>query len=108
MADIVKELAGIEMPEYSEDEKFKLEVGITYKGSFKLKQDGQITVRPYKQGSKPGQLKKIVDGDQHAIFESRNLLRIVFTIQKSNMEQVKKRFKEEFFECYKDLCELEL
>ncbi|MDO4411447.1 MAG: hypothetical protein Q4C05_09245 [Akkermansia sp.] len=108
MADIVKELAGIEMPEYSEDEKFKLEVGITYKGSFKLKQDGQITVRPYKQGTKPGQLKKVVDGDQHAIFESRNLLRIVFTIPKTNMEQVRKRFKEEFFECYKDLCELEL
>lgn len=108
MADVVKELAGIEMPEYSEDEKFKLEVGVTYKGSFKLKENGQITVRPYKEGTKPGQLRKVVDGDQHAIFESKNLLRIVFTIPKTNLEQMKNRFREEFFECYKDLCDLQL
>ena len=32
--DDVKKLAGIELPDYTTDENFKLEVGVTYEGSF--------------------------------------------------------------------------
>ena len=109
MADELKQLAGIEMPDYEMDEEMKLEVGVTYKGSFKIKRNGQIQVKPYKVGTNPGALRKIVDGEQHAIFESKNLLRIVITLPKrSDNEWVRKRFQTVFFECYKDLSELEL
>ena len=108
MSDITKELAKIEIPDYAEDEKMNLEVGVTYRGSFKIKENGQIVVRPYKEGAKPGNLSKVVEGEHHVIFESKNLLRIVFTLPKTNQEQMKQRFKEEFFECYKDICDLQL
>lgn len=108
MADKVRELAGLEMPDYQVDGEMQLEVGVTYTGSFKIQRNGQINVRPYQQGTKPNSLKKAVEGEQHAIFISKNLVRIVFTINKTDAEQIKARYKQIILDCYKDLCELEL
>lgn len=108
MADVEREVASIEMVDIDADEEFKIQVGISYQGSFKLQKNGMIKVKPYRQGTKPNNLKKIVDGEQHAIFESKNLIRVVFTLRKGTSEEMKKRFKEIFFQCYQDLSDLNL
>ena len=109
MKDEVKELAGIELPDYEVDDEMKLEVGVSYTGSFKISRNGLIKVRPYKKGTKPTNLRKLVDGEQHAIFASKNLLRIVITLPKQGESNIiRKRFQNVVVECYKDLSELEL
>lgn len=108
-ADEVKKLAGIELADYSSDEKFDLEVGITYEGSFRIQQNGCIHVRPYKKGAKPSNLKKAVDGDRHAIFLSKNLIRIVMTFDRHmTLEDLKSAFRECTQDCYIDLNDLHL
>ena len=107
--DEVKKLAGISLPDYSTDEKFDLEVGVTYEGSFRIQSNGCIHVRPYKRGTKPGNLKKAIDGDRHAIFLSKHLVRIVMTFQRNtNLESLKQAFRETIQECYVDLNDLHL
>lgn len=106
--DKEKELAMIELPDYTTEKPMKLEVGVTYKGSFKLSNNGQILVKPYQQGAKPANLRKLVEGDRHAIYASRHLVRIVISIQKGSREQIRKAYKEIVMECYKNLNELAL
>lgn len=103
-----KKIAGIEMPDFSTDDDLKLEVGVTYMGSFRIDRTGRIYVKPYKKGSKPQNLKKVVDGDRHAIYLSKNLIRIVFSIQKGQRADVNKWYQQTVIECYKDLNDLEL
>ena len=98
----------IELPDYTTEKDMKLEVGVTYRGSFKLARNGMIMVKPYQEGSKPANLKKMVDGDRHAIYLSKNLVRIVISIQKHSPEEVRKAYKEIVLDTYKDLCDLAL
>lgn len=107
--DEVKKLAGIEMADYTADEKFDLEVGVTYEGSFRIQQNGVINVRPYKKGAKPSNLKKAIDGDNHAIFLSKNLVRIVFTFERTtDLEVLKRKFSSTVQNCFVDLNDLHL
>lgn len=106
--DKEKELAMIELPDFTTEKPMKLEVGVTYKGSFKLSNNGQILVKPYQQGAKPANLRKLVEGDRHAIYASKHLVRIVISIQKGSREQIRKAYKEIVMECYKNLNELAL
>ena len=106
--DKEKELAMIELPDLTTEKPMKLEVGVTYKGSFKLSNNGQILVKPYQQGAKPANLRKLVEGDRHAIYASKHLVRIVISIQKGSREQIRKAYKEIVMECYKNLNELAL
>ena len=106
--DKEKELAMIELPDYTMEKDMKLEVGVTYRGSFKLARTGMIVVKPYQEGAKPANLKKMVDGDRHAIYLSKNLVRIVISIQKGCREEVCKAYKTIILECYKNLNELAL
>lgn len=101
-----KKLAEIEIPDFSTENDMKLEVGVTYQGSFRLSRNGMIVVKPYQQGTKPSNLKKVLDGDRHAIYLSKNLVRIVFSIAKSDAEAIRKAYKEIVIECYKDLCDV--
>ena len=98
----------IELPDFTTEKPMKLEVGVTYKGSFKLSPNGQILVKPYQQGAKPANLRKLVEGDRHAIYASKHLVRIVISIQKGSREQIRKAYKEIVMECYKNLNELAL
>ncbi|MCR4914358.1 MAG: hypothetical protein K6A96_01190, partial [Prevotella sp.] len=75
---------------------------------FKLSNNGQILVKPYQQGAKPANLRKLVEGDRHAIYASRHLVRIVISIQKGSSEQIRRAYKEIIMECYKNLNELAL
>ena len=104
--DDVKELAMIEVPDYTTEKDMRLEVGVTYRGSFKRARNGQILVKPYQQGAKPSNLRKLAEGDRHAIYGSSHLVRIVISIQKGNREEVCKAYKEIILECYKNLIEL--
>lgn len=107
--DEVKKLAGIEMPDYSTDERFDLEVGVTYEGSFRIQNNGCIHVRPYKRGTKPGNLKKAIDGDNHAIFLSKHLVRIVMTFQRTtDLETLKRAYRDAVQNCFVDLNDLHL
>lgn len=106
--DKEKELAMIELPDLTTEKPMKLEVGVTYKGSFKLSNNGQILVKPYQQGAKPANLRKLVEGDRHAIYASKHLVRIVISIQKGSSEQILRAYKEIIMECYKNLNELAL
>lgn len=106
--DKEKQLAQIELPDYSTENDMQLEVGVTYQGSFKLSRNGMIVVKPYQQGTKPQNLKKVCDGDRHAIYTSKNLIRIVFSIQKTDAEQVRKAYQQIVIEAYKDLCDITL
>ena len=106
--DEEKKLARVELPDFTTEKPMKLEVGVTYKGSFKLSNNGQILVKPYQQGAKPTNLKKLVEGDRHAIYGSSHLVRIVISIQKGNPEDIRLAYKEIIVECYKDLNELAL
>lgn len=106
--DKEKQIAQIELPDYSTENDMQLEVGVTYQGSFKLSRNGMIVVKPYQQGTKPQNLKKVSEGDRHAIYTSKNLIRIVFSIQKTDAEQVRKAFREIAVDAYKDLCDITL
>lgn len=107
--DEVKILAGIELPDYTTDENFKLEVGVVYTGSFRITNAGCIHVRPYKTGTKPGNLAKAIDGDRHAIFLSKHLVRIVMTFDRHmTLEDLKNAFRECVQDCYVDLNDLHL
>ena len=107
--DEVKRLAGIEMPDYSTDEKFNLVAGVTYEGSFRIQDNGCIHVRPYKKGTKPGNLKKAIDGDNHAIFLSKNLVRIVFTFERTtDLKALKRKFMNTVQNCFIDLNDIHL
>ena len=106
--DKEKELAMIELPDLTTEKPMKLEVGVTYKGSFKVSNNGQILVKPYQQGAKPANLRKLVEGDRHAIYASKHLVRIVISIQKGSSEQIRRAYKEIIMECYKNLNELAL
>ena len=107
--DEVKKLAGIELPYYTTDENFKLEVGVVYTGSFRITNAGCIHVRPYKTGTKPGNLAKAIDGDRHAIFLSKHLVRIVMTFDRHmSLGDLKNAFRECVQDCYVDLNDLHL
>ena len=108
MNDEAKNLAAIELPEFDENEKFELKTGVTYKGSFKISENGQIKVRPYKQGGKPTNLKQLTDGDHYAVYASARMIRIVMSFQKGNKEDLKRLYHEAVVECYQDLATLEL
>lgn len=101
-----KSLASIEMPD--PETPFDLEVGVTYQGSFKINKAGEIKVRPYQKGSKPTNLKKTIEGDNHVIYISKNLVRVVFSIPRTDEKQILDRFREILLEAYKDLSEIAL
>lgn len=103
-----KELASIELRDFKTEQPFTLEKGIVYQGSFKIDDSGTIVVRPYQQGTKPNNLRKVVDDDCHAIYLSKKLVRVVVSIQKGTREEVLNRFKQIILDCYKNLAELPL
>lgn len=103
-----KKVATIELPDYTSEDDMELEVGVLYQGSFKIDRTGKISVRPYKQGTKPNNLKKVVDGDRHAIFMSKKLIRIVISIQRTERKEINKAYQEIVLDCYKDLNDLKL
>ena len=106
--DEEKKLAMVELPDFTTEKPMKLEVGKTYKGSFRLSNNGQILVKPYQQGTKPTNLIKLVEGDRHAIYGSSHLVRIVISIQKGSPEEIRRAYQEIIIECYKNLNELAL
>lgn len=106
--DTEKQIAGIELPDYSIEQEMKLEVGITYQGSFRLSKNGMIVVKPYQQGTKPSNLKKATEGDRHAIYLSKNLVRIVMSIHRGDLDYVKRSFRDVASEAYASICELNL
>ena len=106
--EVEKELAMMELPDYTMEKDMKLEVGVVYRGSFKLARNGQILVKPYQQGAKPSNLRRLAEGDRHVIYGSRHLVRIVISIQRGSREEVCKAYKEIILACYKSLNELAL
>ncbi len=106
--DEEKKIASIELPDYTLEQPMDLEVGIVYQGSFRLSRNGMIVVKPYQQGTKPGNLKKALEGDRHAIYLSKNLVRVVISLHKGSLDEVMSDFKDVIVECYKDLAELAL
>ena len=106
--DEEKKLAMMELPDFTTEKPMRLEVGVTYRGSFKLSLNGQILVKPYQQGAKPTNLMKLVEGDRHAIYGSSHLVRIVISIQKGSPEEIRHAYQEIIIACYKDLNELAL
>ena len=104
--DEEKKLASLELPDYTLEKPMNLEVGVTYQGSFRLARNGMIVVKPYHRGAKPSNLKKAIEGDRHAIYLSKNLVRVVVSLQKGCLDDVMKEFRDVIVECYKDLSEL--
>ena len=100
----LSKITGADIVTFNDDDKFDLEVGVNYQGSFRINVDGSIKVRPYKMGSKPQNLKKIFDSDFSAILESRKILRVVFTFSKDS-QKIIENYKESFLETYKFLHE---
>lgn len=98
----LSKITGVDIVTYDEDERFDLEVGVNYQGSFRINVDGSIKVRPYRMGSKPQNLKKIYDSDFSAVLESRKIIRVVFTFTKDSPKMLE-NFKESFLETYKYL-----
>lgn len=93
----------IELPDFTTEKPMKLEVDVTYKGSFRLARNGMILVKPYQQGAKPTNLKKMLEGDRHAIYVSSHLVRIVISIQKGSPEEIRRAYRDIIMECYKNL-----
>lgn len=106
--DEEKKLAMVELPDYTTEKPMKLEVGRVYKGSFKVSNFGSILVRPYQTGTKPNNLQKLVEGDRHAIYGSKNLVRIVISIEKGSPEEIRHAYQVIILACYKNLIELAL
>lgn len=103
-----KKLANIELPDYTTEKPMNLEVDVTYKGSFRLAKSGMIVVKPYRKGAKPSNLKLAIEGDRHAIYLSKNLVRVVISVHKGSLDDVMKDFKDVILDCYKNLSELAL
>ena len=106
--DEEKKIASLELPDYTLEKPMNLEVGVVYQGSFRLARNGMIVVKPYQQGAKPSNLKKAIEGDRHAIYLSKNLVRVVVSLHKGSLDEVMRDFKDVIVECYKDLSELAL
>jgi len=94
--------------EYDDDELMTLEVGVNYQGSFRINPNGTIKVRPYKVGSKPTNLKKKFDADNYSILTSRKIVRLVFTFDKCEREQLAAKFKDALLDCYHTLRTIDL
>lgn len=97
-----KKLASIEIPEFNTEDDLQLEVGVTYKGSFRLSRNGMITVKPYQEGSRPTNLKKVIEGDRHVIYRSKNVTRVVISIQNADADTMRQAYREIIVDCYKD------
>lgn len=106
--DELMKLAKVEIDEVNPEKRMDLKVGVSYKSSFKIAENGVIKVRPYRQGGKPSNLHKIEDGDNYAIFGTKKVLRVVVSLQKGNREDMKHAFAETMMEVYKSLATLEV
>jgi hypothetical protein len=98
--NLKKDLA---LVEYDSDEQMTLEVGVNYQGSFRINPNGTIKVRPYKVGSKPGNLTKKFEADNYCILASRRIVRVVFTFDRCERERLAAKFKDALLECYQTL-----
>lgn len=103
--DLSKDLA---LVEYDSDEQMTLEVGVNYQGSFRINPNGTIKVRPYKVGTKPNNLRKKFDSDNYCIFSSKKIVRVVFTFDLCDKEELAAKFKAALLDCYQNLRTIDL
>ena len=65
-----------------EKKKLSLEPGRHYKGTFWLNEYGEIQVRPEQKGSKPMNMKTVLENDLFCFYESKNLYKVVIKFDK--------------------------
>lgn len=63
--------------------KITLEPGRHYRGSFWLNEYGEIQVRPEQKGSKPGNMKLVLENDLFTLCESSKLFKVTLKIEKA-------------------------
>lgn len=84
-------------------EPIEWEVGRHYQGSFWLNDFGEIQVRAAQKGTKPGNMRKQVEGERHVIYASNNLVRVVITLERDTKENLRRKFAQACTEAIVDL-----
>ena len=68
-----------------ERKKLSLEPGVHYKGTFWLNEYGEIQVKPEQKGTKPMNMKIILENELFSFYESKNLYKVVIKLRKQNL-----------------------
>lgn len=66
--------------------KLQLEPGRKYRGSAWLNEYGEIQFRPEQKGSKPGNLKLVVENEMFSLYESKKKMKVMMNFEKSNFD----------------------
>lgn len=90
---IERELAESVVPEQMMQE-VQLEPGKHYRGTFWVNEYGVVTVKPEQKGSNPQGLSKLTEGDNWVIYTSKNVVRIVVSLPRIDMVEIKRMFIE--------------
>ena len=100
-----KEIRALVSEEYVAQpaEPIEWEVGRHYQGSFWLNDFGEIQVRAAQKGTKPGNMRKQVEGERHVIYASNNLVRVVITLERDTKENLRRKFAQACTEAIVDL-----
>lgn len=68
--------------------KQNLEVGRKYRGSFWINEYGEIQVRPEQKGTKPSNLKIVLEHETFTIYESKEIFKVSIKIAKKNFSTI--------------------
>lgn len=84
-------------------EPIEWEVGRHYQGSFWLNEFGEIQVRARQEGTKPGNMRKVCEGENHVIYASNRLVRVVITMQRDTPQKLRSLFAQACTEAIIDI-----
>lgn len=68
-----------------EKQKIQLEPGKHYKGYFWLNDYGEIQVKPEQKGTKPMNMKIVLEHEYFTLYESKKLFKVILKIDKSGI-----------------------
>lgn len=73
--------------------KLELKPGRRYRGSFWLNEYGEIQVRPEQKGTKPQNLKIVLEHETFTLYESKDIFKVAvkFDKQKFDLSQAMQR-----------------
>ena len=69
-------------------QELQLEPGRRYRGSFWVNDYGELHVRPEQKGSKPGNMKIVLETEMFSLCESKNLFKVTVKFNKPNLTVV--------------------
>lgn len=100
-----KEIRELVSTDYAAEkaEPIEWEVGRHYQGSFWLNEFGEIQVRATRIGTKPGNMRKVCEGENHVIYASNRLVRVVITMQRDTQKKLRALFAQACTEAIIDI-----